>query len=107
MRSSKATRSSQDAHSPIGRLLRQWRAARRMSQLDLALEAGVSARHLSYIETGRSRASRETIGRLADALGMPLRERNVLILAGGFAPEFSESPLRTPALDRMREAVEL
>lgn len=78
-----------------------------MSQLDLALEAGVSARHLSYIETGRSRASRETIGRLADALGMPLRERNVLILAGGFAPEFSESPLRTPALDRMREAVEL
>jgi len=78
-----------------------------MSQLDLALEAGVSARHLSYIETGKSRASRETIGRLADALGMPLRERNTLILAGGFAPQFSETPLLTPALERMREAIEL
>lgn len=78
-----------------------------MSQLDLALEAGVSARHLSYIETGKSRASREAIGRLADALRMPLRERNTLILAGGFAPEFSETPLLTPALDRMRAAIEL
>lgn len=78
-----------------------------MSQLDLALEAGVSARHLSCIETGKSRASKDTIGRLADALDMPLRERNVLIRAGGFAPEFSESPLLTPTLDRMRGAIEL
>lgn len=78
-----------------------------MSQLDLALEAGVSARHLSCIETGKSRASKDAIGRLADALGIPLRERNALIRAGGFAPEFSETPLLTPTLDRMREAIEL
>jgi transcriptional regulator with XRE-family HTH domain len=95
------------AYSPIGRLLRDWRAARRMSQLDLALEADVSARHLSCIETGKAKASKEVIGRLADALGMPLRERNALILAGGFAPEFAETPLLTPTLDRMREAIEL
>jgi transcriptional regulator with XRE-family HTH domain len=98
---------SKDICPPIGRLLRQWRAARRMSQLDLALEAGVSARHLSCIETGKARASKDVIVRLADALGMPLRERNALILAGGFAPEFSETPLGTPALDRAREAIEL
>ena len=107
MTSSKAAPKPQGECAPIGRLLRQWRMARRMSQLDLALEAGVSARHLSYVETGKSRASRETIGRLADALGMPLRERNTLILAGGFAPQFSETPLLTPALERMREAIEL
>ncbi|WP_233840508.1 helix-turn-helix transcriptional regulator [Dyella sp. 2HG41-7] len=93
--------------SPIGRLLREWRAARRMSQLDLALEAEVSARHLSCIETGKSKASKDVIGRLADALGMPLRERNVLIRAGGFATEFSETPLITPTLDRMRDAIAL
>lgn len=103
----KARRKSKGGYPPIGRLLRQWRASRRMSQLDLALDAGVSARHLSCIETGKARASRETIGRLADALGMPLRERNVLIRAGGFAPEYSESPLLTPALDQMRNAIEL
>lgn len=87
------TPSSKDMCSPIGRLLREWRAARRMSQLDLALEADVSARHVSCIETGKSRASKDVIGRLADALGMPLRERNALIRAGGFATEFSETPL--------------
>jgi transcriptional regulator with XRE-family HTH domain len=102
-----ATPASKEAYSPIGRLLREWRAARRLSQLDLALEAGISARHLSCIETGKARASKEVIGRLADALGMPLRERNALILAGGFAPAFSETPLLTPTLDRMREAIEL
>ena len=107
MTSTKAAPASHDGCSPIGRLLRQWRAARRLSQLGLALEAGISARHLSYIETGKSRASKETIGRLADALGMPLRDRNTLVLAGGFAPEFSESPLVTPTLERMREAIEL
>lgn len=107
MTSSKAAPKPQGECAPIGRLLRQWRMARRMSQLDLALEAGVSARHLSYVETGKSRASRQTIGRLADALRMPLRERNTLILAGGFAPQFPETPLLTPALERMREAIEL
>lgn len=101
------TSPSKEMYSPIGRLLREWRAARRMSQLDLALEAELSTRHLSCIETGKSRASKEVIGRLADALGMPLRERNALIRAGGFATEFSESPLLTPTLDRMREAIDL
>ena len=84
------------SHPPIGTLLREWRAARRMSQLDLALEAGMSARHLSCVETGKSQASRETVGRLANALGMPLREHNLLMLAAGFAPQFSETPLYTP-----------
>jgi len=97
-----------DADRPqplVGALLREWRAAKRMSQLDLALEADMSARHLSYVETGKAQPSREAIGRLADALGMPLRERNALMLAAGYAPLFSETPL--PALDRMRDAIEL
>jgi transcriptional regulator with XRE-family HTH domain len=107
MAARKEAASPKDAYSPIGRLLRQWRGSRRMSQLDLALDAEVSARHLSCIETGKARASKEVIGRLADALRMPLRERNALILAGGFAPEYSETPLLTPTLGRMREAIEL
>jgi transcriptional regulator with XRE-family HTH domain len=95
------------SHPPIGSLLREWRSARRMSQLELALQAEMSARHLSYVETGKARASRETVARLADALGMPLRERNALLLAGGYAPQYAEHPLATPALDRMRQAIEL
>jgi len=95
------------APSPVGALLRQWRAARRMSQLDLATDAGVSTRHLSCIETGKARAGRETLFRLADALDMPLRERNALLLAAGYAPQYSENALATPALERMREAIEL
>src|ERR1700689_910186 len=78
-----------------------------MSQLDLALEAGMSARPLSCVETGKSQASRETVGRLANALGMPLREHNLLMLAAGLAPQFSETPLRISALGRMNEAIEL
>jgi transcriptional regulator with XRE-family HTH domain len=78
-----------------------------MSQLDLALEAGMSARHLSCVETGKSQASREAVGRLANALGMPLREHNLLMLAAGFAPQFSETPLCTSALERMNDAIEL
>ena len=91
----------------IGVLLREWRTARRMSQLTLAMEAGLSARHLSYVETGKARASRETVCRLADALGMPLRERNRLLMAGGHAPEYPETALDMPGLDRVRHAVEL
>jgi transcriptional regulator with XRE-family HTH domain len=91
----------------VGALLREWRAARRMSQLDLALEADMSARHLSCIETGKAHASREAIHRLAGALGMPLRERNRLMRAAGFTPEFSEMPLLTPTLERMRQAIDL
>lgn len=95
------------AHPPVGVLLREWRAARRLSQLDLSLETGVSTRHLSCIETGKAQPSRETLFRLADALSMPLRERNALLLAAGYAPQYSENTLVTPALERMREAIEL
>ena len=99
-----AVKSSQP---PIGTLLREWRAARRMSQLDLALEAGISARHLSCVETGKSQASRETVGQLANALGMPLREHNLLMLAAGYAPQFCETSLYTSELERMNQAIEL
>ncbi|MGR4863908.1 helix-turn-helix domain-containing protein [Caulobacter sp. LARHSG274] len=92
---------------PIGALLRQWRAARRMSQMDLALDAELSTRHLSCIETGKAQASRETIARLAEALDLPLRERNALLLAAGYAPRYAENTLVTPALERMRQAIEL
>ncbi|MFC5435276.1 helix-turn-helix domain-containing protein [Rhodanobacter umsongensis] len=95
------------SHPPIGALLREWRTVRRMSQLDLALEAGMSARHLSYVETGKAQASRELICRLADVFGMPLRERNALLLAGGYAPQYQENALAMPAMERMRQAIEL
>src|SRR5437763_4422643 len=77
----------------VGPLLRQWRGRRRLSQLDLSLEAGISARHLSFIETGRARPSAEMIDRLAEALAVPLRERNSLLLAAGFAPAYPERDL--------------
>ncbi|WP_426689795.1 helix-turn-helix domain-containing protein [Rhodanobacter ginsengiterrae] len=92
---------------PIGALLREWRAARRLSQLDLALETGISTRHLSCVETGKARASRDTVSRLAEALGMPLRERNALLHAAGFAAMHPERALAAPALERMRQAVDL
>lgn len=95
------------AASPVGMLLRQWRAARRLSQLDLALETGISTRHLSCVETGKAHASRDTLSRLADALGMPLRERNALLRAAGYAAIHLERPLEAPALDRVRQAVDL
>ncbi len=102
------TKSASDARTPpVGRLLREWRAARHMSQLDLALDAAISSRHLSFIETGKASPSRDTITRLADALAVPLRERNALLLAAGFAPGYSENALATPELDRMRAAIEL
>jgi transcriptional regulator with XRE-family HTH domain len=91
----------------IGLLLRQWRAARRISQLDLALEAGISARHLSYVETGRAQPSREMVLRLAEALQVPLRERNTLLLAAGYAPLYSETSLNTPEMAEARRAVEI
>lgn len=90
----------------VGELLREWRAARRLSQLDLALEADVSPRHLSCVETGKSRPSREVLGRLADALDMPLRERNALLLAAGFAPRFRETGLDAPDLAQVRRAID-
>lgn len=100
-------RTDLSSHGPaIGALLREWRAARRMSQLDLALEAGVSSRHLSYVETGKARPSRDMVVRLADALAMPLRERNALLVAAGFAPKYPESGLSAAPLSRMRQAIE-
>src|SRR5579859_900688 len=93
--------------SPIGRHLRRWRERRRMSQLDLALEAEISARHLSFLETGRSRPSREMILHLAEQLEIPMRERNVLLVAAGYAPIFPERSLDDPALESIRSAIDL
>lgn len=92
--------------APIGLLLREWRAARRLSQLDLSLAAGVSTRHISYVETGKARPSRELVTRLADTLEMPLRERNALLVAAGFAPKYPETVLATPALAAVRRAID-
>lgn len=89
----------------VGRLLRRWRESRRLSQLELAVQAGVSARHLSFLETGRSRPSREMVLRLADELQVPLRERNPLLVAAGFAPAFAETPLAAPPMSAVRGAI--
>lgn len=91
----------------FGDYLREWRQRRRMSQMDLALEADISTRHLSFLETGRSQPSREMVRLLAEKLDMPLRERNVMLAAAGFAPVYSERPLDDPALRSMREAIDL
>lgn len=88
-----------------GDLLREWRGRRRVSQLDLAAQAGVSSRHLSFVETGRARAGRGLLLRLAEHLDLPLRERNRLLLAGGFAPVYPRSPLSAPHMAPVREAV--
>src|SRR5829696_4057304 len=92
---------------PIGDLLREWRERRRMSQLALALDAEVSTRHLSFLETGRARPSREMLMKLTELLEVPLRERNTLLVAAGFAPMFAERKLDDPALQSAREAMEL
>ncbi|MBC8025373.1 MAG: helix-turn-helix transcriptional regulator [Steroidobacteraceae bacterium] len=89
-----------------GNLLRDWRAARRLSQLDLALEVGVSLRHLSYLENGKSQPSRDMVVRLAEALAMPLRERNSLLAAAGFAPLYRESRLSDPLMKPVSRAIE-
>jgi len=86
--------------------LREWRGKRRMSQLELANEAEISARHLSFLETGRSQASREVLLRLSEQLDIPLRERNVILLAAGYAPVFEERPLASPEMAAARQAVE-
>ena len=90
----------------VGALLREWRQRRRFSQLDLAGDAGISTRHLSFVGTGRSLPSREMLHRLADRLDLPLRARNQLLIAAGYAPGFAERPLADPALAAAREAVE-
>ena len=89
----------------LGAQLKRWRGHRRLSQLDLALDAGVSARHLSFVETGRARPSRELLLALAERLHMPLRERNALLVAAGFAPAFPEHDLSDARLAAGRAAV--
>src|SRR5581483_3214318 len=93
--------------SGIGPLLRRWREARHLSQLDLALEAEVSARHLSFLETGRAEPSREMILPLANVLDVPLRERNYLLLAAGYAPVYGETGLDDPRMASVRAAIEV
>ncbi|MFD3564262.1 helix-turn-helix domain-containing protein [Streptomyces sp. NPDC058686] len=100
---STATRSRQ---SGIGPLLREWRERRRVSQLELALRADSSARHLSFVETGRSRPSEELVLRLAEHLEVPVRERNALLLAAGYAPRFAETPLDDPSMGALREGLD-
>jgi len=90
----------------VGDLLRDWRQRRRLSQLDLAGEAEVSARHLSFVETGRSRPSRELVLHLAEHLDVPLRERNSLLLAAGYAPTYGERSLDTRELEPVRQALD-
>src|SRR5215510_7198895 len=92
--------------SSVGSLLQGWRKARQLSQLALATQAEISPRHLCFIETGRSRPSREMVLLLASALDVPLRERNALLLAAGFAPLFRETDIADPELAPARTAVE-
>jgi transcriptional regulator with XRE-family HTH domain len=89
----------------VGDLLREWRQRRRLSQLDLAIQADISARHLSFVETGRSRPTSAMILRLTEHLDVPLRERNALLLAGGYAPAYPEHPLDGPELAAVRAAL--
>src|SRR5580692_5296751 len=89
-----------------GDLIRQWRQRRRLSQLDLAIAADVSSRHLSFVETGRSRPTSDMILRLAEHLDVPLRDRNALLLAGGYAPAYPERGLAEPELQAVRKALQ-
>jgi transcriptional regulator with XRE-family HTH domain len=102
----KAASSAAPSDRGVGPLLRAWRERRRVSQLELALRADSSARHISFIETGRSRPSEEMVLRLAEHLDVPVRERNALLLAAGYAPHYPETPLDSPALDALRQGLE-
>jgi transcriptional regulator with XRE-family HTH domain len=93
--------------SPVGAYLRAWRQRRRLSQLDFALQAEISQRHLSFMESGRSIPSRDMLLRLAEHLEVPLRERNTWLLAAGYAPMFEERRLDSPALQEARQAIEV
>jgi transcriptional regulator with XRE-family HTH domain len=90
----------------FGQQLRDWRQRRRLSQLDLAAEAELSTRHLSFVETGRSKPSREMVLRLSEALGLPLRNRNSLLIAAGYAPSFPERPIDDSRQAEARELVQ-
>src|SRR5262249_42006607 len=97
----------QTAMRSIGGQLRDWRQRPRLSQLALACGANISARHLSFIETGRSLPSRAMVLHLAEQLDVPLRERNLLLVAAGYAPVYPERPLKDPALDAARQVIDL
>src|SRR5215212_11300927 len=90
----------------VGPLLREWRGRRRLTQLELALDAGISARHLSFVETGRSKPGREMLLAVAEQLRIPFRERNQLLLAAGHAPAFPERRFADPELAPVREALD-
>jgi transcriptional regulator with XRE-family HTH domain len=105
MQSVASTAKSKPAH--VGDHLREWRQRRHLSQLDLAVDAEISARHLSFVETGRAAPSRDMVLRLAERLDVPLRERNVLLVAAGFAPAFPQRALDDPALKSARRAIDL
>jgi len=92
--------------APVGTLLREWRSRRRVSQLELSAETGVSTRHLSFIETGRARPSRDMVMRLAEFLELPLRERNALLLAAGYAPEYAQTPLSAESMRDVRRSLQ-
>ncbi len=92
--------------APLGEQLREWRARRRMSQMDLALDTEISTRHLSFIETGRAKPSPAMIERIAECLAVPHRARNALLLAAGYAPEYAERPLDSEEMAGMRAIVE-
>jgi transcriptional regulator with XRE-family HTH domain len=92
---------------PVGHLLRVWRERRHYSQLSLATEAEISQKHLSFIESGRSSPSREMVLHLAERLDIPLRERNTLLMAAGYAPVFRDRPLDDPALERARATIDI
>jgi transcriptional regulator with XRE-family HTH domain len=92
---------------PVGQLLRDWRERRRLSQLELSIQAEISTRHLSFVETGRSRPTPEMILKLTEHLEVPLRERNQLLLAGGYAPVYPQHGLDAPELASVREAMRL
>src|SRR6202047_1697509 len=100
-------RAERSKPSHVGDHLREWRQRRHLSQLDLAVDAEISARHLSFVETGRAAPSRDMVLKLAERLEVPLRERNVLLVAAGFAPAFPQRSLDDPALKSARQAIDL
>jgi transcriptional regulator with XRE-family HTH domain len=96
-----------DVRADIGPLLREWRARRAVTQLELALDTGISTRHLSFVETGRSKPGRDVLVRIGERLEIPFRERNQLLLAAGYAPAFLERPLSDPDLAPVRKAIDV
>ncbi|EYC50310.1 XRE family transcriptional regulator [Hylemonella gracilis str. Niagara R] len=101
-----ATPSSHAPTSGIGTLIREWRQQRRLSQMDLALDVGISTRHLSYVETGRARPGVEVLLALAERLALPLRTRNVWLLAAGYAPRYTEQPLASDQMAQIHAALD-